>query len=67
MLLLICQEEEELQVTRKKDDGQVDVINCNNPVELISALLRKMGGAASMDQLCQVRTRNWTLDGSRSR
>lgn len=43
-----------MKVVREDDDGKEDVINCGHPVELITALLKKLGGAATVNQLCQV-------------
>ena len=44
-----------MSIVQEDDDGQKDVINCSHPVELIAALLRKLGGSASVNQLCQVK------------
>ena len=41
-------------MTQKTDDGQRDVISCDTPAEVIGALLRNLGGAASLDQIGQV-------------
>lgn len=43
-----------MRVVREGEDGQKDVINCGHPVDLITTLLRKLGGGASVNQLCQV-------------
>lgn len=45
---------EQVKIVREDDNGQKDVIHCGNPVELITTLLKKLGGAASVNQLCQV-------------
>ena len=39
---------------REDDSGKRDVIYCDHPVELIVTLLNKLGGTASVNQLCQV-------------
>ncbi|KAJ7354770.1 ubiquitin-like protein-specific protease [Desmophyllum pertusum] len=46
-------ETQQVRVVREGEDGQKDVINCGHPVDLITTLLRKLGGAASVNQLCQ--------------
>lgn len=47
-------EKEQVKVVREDDSGQKDVIQCGYPVELITTLLKKLGGAATVNQLCQV-------------
>ncbi|XP_078377016.1 ubiquitin carboxyl-terminal hydrolase 40-like isoform X2 [Oculina patagonica] len=44
---------EQVTVVREDDNRQKDVIQCGHPVELITTLLKKLGGAASVNQLCQ--------------
>lgn len=46
----------QVKVVKEDDGGEKDVINCGNPVDLITSLLKKLGGAASVNQLCQVKT-----------
>lgn len=46
-------EKEQVRVEREDDSGQKDVIYCDHPVDLIVTLLKKLGGAASVNQLCQ--------------
>lgn len=43
-----------MRVEREDDSGQKDVIYCDHPVDLIVTLLKKLGGTASVNQLCQV-------------
>ena len=38
------------------DDGTVDVMDCENPADLLAALLGKLGGTASVSKLCKVCT-----------
>lgn len=45
-----------MKVVKEDDVDEKDVINCGNPVDLITSLLKKLGGAASVNQLCQVKT-----------
>ena len=42
-----------MRIAHEDDNGE-DIISCGHPVELISTLLKKLGGAASVNQLCQV-------------
>lgn len=44
-----------MKVVRENDGGEKDFINCGNPVDLIISLLKKLGGTASVNQLCQVK------------
>ena len=45
-----------MRIVQGEDDSQENiVVNSGDPVELIVALLRKLGGAASVNQLCQVK------------
>lgn len=44
---------EQMKVVRENDGGEKDFMNCGNPVDLIISLLKKLGGAASVNQLCQ--------------
>nr|XP_058972797.1 ubiquitin carboxyl-terminal hydrolase 40-like [Pocillopora verrucosa] len=46
-------EKKQVKVVKEDDGGEEDVINCGNPVDLIISLLKKLGGAASVNQLCQ--------------
>ena len=50
----VFKEKEQVKVVREDDDGKEDVINCGHPVDLITALLKKLGGSATVNQLCQV-------------
>lgn len=50
----VSKEKEQVRVVREDDTGQKDVIHCGHPVDLITTLLKKLGGAASVNQLCQV-------------
>lgn len=43
-----------MRVVREDDSGKRDVIFSDHPVELIVTLLKKLGGAATVNQLCQV-------------
>ena len=51
----IFKNKKQVKIVQEDEDGNKDIINCGHPVELISTLLRKLGGAASVNQLCQVR------------
>lgn len=44
-----------MKIVEEDKDGKKEVVNCGYPVELISTLLRELGGTASVNQLCQVR------------
>lgn len=50
----VSKEKEQVRVEREDDSGQKDVIYCDHPVDLIVTLLKKLGGTASVNQLCQV-------------
>lgn len=50
----VSKEKEQVRVVREDDSGKRDVIYCDHPVELIVTLLEKLGGTASVNQLCQV-------------
>jgi len=50
----VSKEKEQVRVVREDDSGKRDVIYCDHPVELIVTLLKKLGGTASVSQLCQV-------------
>ena len=43
-----------MKVVRDDDSGKKDVIYCDHPVDLLGTLLKKLGGTASVNQLCQV-------------
>lgn len=47
-------EKEQVRVVKEDDSGKKDVIYCDHPVDLIVTLLKKLGGTASVNQLCQV-------------
>ena len=47
-------EKAQVRVVREGNSAQKDVIQCGHPVELITTLLEKLGGAATVNQLCQV-------------
>ena len=49
----VSKEKEQVRVVRD-DSGKEDVIYCDHPVDLIVTLLKKLGGTASVNQLCQV-------------
>ena len=51
----ISKNKEQVKIVQEDEDGKEDIINCGHPVELISTLLRKLGGVASVNQLCQVK------------
>ena len=53
---MFFKEKKQVKVVKEDDGGEEDVINCGNPVDLIISLLKKLGGAASVNQLCQVKT-----------
>lgn len=44
-----------VKIVEEDKDDKKGVVNCGYPVELISTLLRELGGTASVNQLCQVR------------
>ena len=50
----VSKEKEQVRVVREDDGGKKDVIYCDHPVDLIVTLLKKLGGTASVNQLCQV-------------
>ena len=50
----VSKEKEQMRVVREDDSGKKDVIYCDHPVDLMATLLKKLGGAASVNQLCQV-------------
>ena len=52
----LSKDKQQVRIVLGEDDSQEDVVvNSGDPVELIVALLRKLGGAASVNQLCQVK------------
>ena len=51
----VWKSEKPVKIVEEDKDGKKDIVNCSHPVELISTLLRKLGGTASVNQLCQVR------------
>ena len=44
-----------MRVVQKDNEGHEVAIDCDNPVDLLVALLKTMGGAGTVNQLCQVR------------
>jgi len=50
----VSKEKEQVRVVKEDDSGKKDVIYCEHPVDLIVTLLKKLGGTASVNQLCQV-------------
>ena len=50
----VSKEKEQVRVVREDDSRKKDVIYCDDPVDLMLTLLRKLGGTASVNQLCQV-------------
>ena len=56
LVAFLSKDKEQVRIVQGEDDSQEDVVvNSADPVELIVALLRKLGGAASVNQLCQVK------------
>ena len=56
LVAFLSKDKQQVRIVQGEDDSQEDVVvNSGNPVELIVALLRKLGGAASVNQLCQVK------------
>ena len=56
LVAFLSKDQEQVRIVQGEDDSQEDVVvNSGDPVELIVALLRKLGGAASVNQLCQVK------------
>ena len=56
LVTFLSKDKEQVRIVQGEDDSQEDVVvNSGDPVELIVALLRKLGGAASVNQLCQVK------------
>lgn len=55
LVAFLSKDKEQVRIVQGEDDSQENVVvNSGDPVELIVALLRKLGGAASVNQLCQV-------------
>ena len=56
LVAFLSKDKQQVRIVLGEDDSQEDVVvNSGDPVELIVALLRKLGGAASVNQLCQVK------------
>ena len=56
LVVFLSKDKEQVRIVQGEDDSQENVVvNSGDPVELIVALLRKLGGAASVNQLCQVK------------
>ena len=56
LVAFLSKDKEQVRIVQGEDDSQENVVvNSGNPVELIVALLRKLRGAASVNQLCQVK------------
>ena len=53
-IYFVSKEKEQVRIVREDDSGKKDVIYCDQPVDLIVTLLKKLGGTASVNQLCQV-------------
>ena len=55
-MAFLSKDKEQVRIVQGEDDSQENVVvNSGDPVELIVALLTKLGGAASVNQLCQVK------------
>ena len=48
------QEKEVVKLVHNGSPGHETVVSCTDPIELMSNLLLQLGGAATLDQLCQV-------------
>ena len=56
LVAFLSKDKEQVRIVQGEDDSQENVVvNSGNPVELIVALLRKLRGTASVNQLCQVK------------
>lgn len=56
LVAFLSKDKEQVRIVQGEDDSQENVVvNSGDPVELIVALLIKLGGAASVNQLCQVK------------
>ena len=48
------QSEEPVQLPAAPESGKVDLIEYENPADLIKALLEQLGGTASFNKICKV-------------
>ena len=48
------QSEEIIQLPSAPSSGKVDLIDYDNPADLIKALLEQLGGSASINKICKV-------------
>ncbi|XP_074622517.1 ubiquitin carboxyl-terminal hydrolase 40-like isoform X2 [Acropora palmata] len=46
-------DKEPVKIVHEDEKGRENFFNCDHPVDLLSTLLRKLGGTASVNQLCQ--------------
>ena len=53
-LSFCCQSEEAVQLPSNPSSGKVDLIEYENPADLIKALLEQLGGSASINKICKV-------------
>ena len=53
-LLPSLQSEEPVQLPAAPESGKVDLIEYENPADLIKALLEQLGGSASLNKICKV-------------
>ena len=54
-----------MKIVHEDEKGRENFFNCDHPVDLLSTLLRKLGGTASVNQLCQVKVsfHCWQITG----
>ena len=55
-LSLSLQSEEPVQLPSNPNSGKTDLIEYENPADLIKALLEQLGGSASLNKICKVQT-----------
>ena len=56
LVAFLSKDKQQVRIVQGEDDSQENVVvNSGDPVELIVALLRKLRGGASVNQLCQVK------------
>ena len=53
-LSFLFQSEESVQLPSAPSSGKVDLIEYENPADLIKALLEQLGGSASINKICKV-------------
>lgn len=56
MSIFVFQSEEVVQLPSAASSGKVDLIEYENPADLIKALLEQLGGSASINKICKVGT-----------